>query len=120
MGFGNVTAERRAIEATYEDTADLFRSMAVTDENNISHNVQKALCEGIPCALSKGVNTSAEQKAQTVEHTNILFAAPEFEILPGDTVKVTRFGRVRNFTVLGFPDVYATHQEIKLKERGLA
>lgn len=120
MGFGNVAAERRAIEATYEDTADFFRSTAVTDANNISRDVQKALHEGVHCALSKGANTSAEQKAQTVDHTNILFVAPEFLILPGDTVKVTRFGRMRNFIVLGFPDVYATHQEIRLKERGLA
>ena len=120
MGFGNVTAERRAIEATYEDTADIFRSVAVTDENNISHSVQKALYEAISCALSKGANTSAEQKAQTVDHTSVLFIAPELDIKPGDTVKVTRFGRSRGFTVLGFPDVYATHQEIRLKERGLA
>ena len=120
MGFGNAAAERRAIEATYEDTADIFRTQAVTDANNISHDVQKSLYEGVSCALSKGTNASAEQKAQTVDHTNVLFLAPELEIKPGDTIKVTRFGRVRSFTVLGFPDVYATHQEIRLKERGLA
>lgn len=120
MAFGNAVAERRAIEMTYEDTADILRNEPQKDSDNITHDALVIAYSGIACALSKGTNSSVQQKAQLVDQTHVLFAAPELKVLPGDSVKVTRFGKLRAFAVLGYPDVYATHQEIKLKERDLA
>lgn len=120
MAFGNVSAERRAIESTYEDVADILRNSPEKDERGITRNILTEVYGGIPCALSRSSNSSAQQIAQTVDHSEMLFAAPEYDIHPGDTAKVTRFGKLREFEVLGISDVYATHQEIHLKEHDLA
>lgn len=127
--FGNPAAERAAIEMTYEDTADVSRTEPVTGANNITKDVPVVKYNEIICALSyTGGDKSNQTKAQNeVEYDAVIFAAPELLVLPGDGVSLKRFGRenpssqhVLTFEVVGRPVVYATHQEIKVKDGDLA
>lgn len=127
--FGNPAAERAAIEMTYEDTASVSRTDPKTGTNNITKAVPKVIYNEIICALSyTGGDKSEQEKAQNeVDYDAVIFAAPELLVLPGDTVTLKRFGRdtpssqrILTFTVAGRPDVFATHQEIKVKDGDLA
>lgn len=127
--FGNVTAERAAIEITYEDTAAVSRTEPKTGANKITKVVPVVIYNEIICALSyTGSDKSNQTKAQNeVDYDAVIFAAPDLLVLPGDSVSLKRFGRedpssqrLLSFTVVGRPPVYATHQEIKVKDGDLA
>lgn len=127
--FGNPAAERAAIEMTYEDTASVSRTEPVTGANNITKAVPVVKYSEIICALSyTGSDKSNQTKAQNeVEYDAVIFAAPDLLVLPGDSVTLKRFGRddtasqlLLTFEVVGRPAVYATHQEIKVKDGDLA
>lgn len=127
--LGNPAAERAAIELTYEDTATISRTTPQTGANNITKAVPTVIHNEIICALSySGSDKSEQAKAQnTVDYDAVIFAAPELLVLPGDSVSLKRFGRdnpssqiLLNFQVVGRPSLYATHQEIKVKEGDLA
>ena len=83
----------------------------------------------IICALSySGTNSSMQTNAQqNIDHDAVVFAGPDLKVLPGDTIVVKRFGRDDpssaqevTFEVIGRPSVYATHQEIKVKDGDLS
>lgn len=127
--FGNPAAERAAIEMTYEDTASVSRTEPVTGANNITNPVPVVKYNEIICALSHtGSDKSEQTKAQNeVDYDAVIFAAPDLLVLPGDSVTLKRFGRddpssqlLLTFEVVGRPAVYATHQEIKVKDGDLA
>ena len=126
--FGNPAAERTAIEQTYEDTAAISRTEPVTGENSITRAVPAVVYERVICALSySGSDSSQQTKAQNeIEYDAVVFAAPELTVLPGDKIALRRFGRtdlngrMLNFVVVGRPALYATHQEICVKEVALA
>lgn len=106
--FGNPAAERAAIEMTYEDTATISRTETTTGSNNITKTVPVV-------------------KYSEIDYDAVLFAAPDLLVLPGDSVSLKRFGRmdptsqrVLTFQVVGRPAVYATHQEIRVKDGDLA
>lgn len=120
--FGNPTAERAAIETLYEDTATISR-MEDKQVGNLTKKEPVEVYTDILCGLSQGGNSSTQTEAQqNVEHDAVLFCAPELTIMPGDIVSVRRFGvmPVITFEVLGRPDIFATHQEVKLKDGDLA
>lgn len=65
--------------------------------------------------------------ARALQRENEAFAAPDLLVLPGDSISLKRFGRedpnsrrLLAFQVVGRPAVYATHQEIKVKDGDLA
>lgn len=127
--FGNPAAERAAIEMTYEDTATISRTETVTGSNNITKTVPVEKYSAIICALSySGGDKSEQTKAQNeVEYDAVIFASPDLLVLPGDRVSLKRFGRIDpgsqrllSFEVVGRPAVYATHQEIRVKDGDLA
>ena len=127
--FGNPAAERAAIEMTYEDTASVSRTEPVTGANNITKPAPVVKYSEIICALSyTGSDKSNQTKAQNeVEYDAVIFAAPDLLVLSGDSVTLKRFGRddtasqlLLTFEVVGRPAVYATHQEIKVKDGDLA
>lgn len=127
--FGNPAAERAAIEMTYEDTATISRTEPVTGTNRITKTVPVVKYSEIICALSySGSDKSQQTNAQNeVDYDAVLFASPDLLILPGDRVSLKRFGRVDltsqrllTFEVVGRPAVYATHQEIQVKDGDLA
>lgn len=64
---------------------------------------------------------------QNIDHDAVVFTGPDLKVLPGDTIVVKRFGRDDpsstqevTFEVIGRPSVYATHQEIKVKDGDLS
>ena len=125
MAFGNASAERAAIELT----ATVSRTTSQKGKNNISVSSPSVIYDGIICALSyTGSDNSRQTDAQNnVDYDAVIFASPDLLVLPGDTIVVKRFGRDdpssgRNLTfeVIGRPSVYATHQEIKVKDGDLA
>lgn len=127
--FGTPTAERAAIEMTYEDTASVSRTEPVTGANNITKTALVVKYSEIICALSyTGSDKSNQTKAQNeVEYDAVIFAAPDLLVLPGDSVILKRFGRddpssqlLLMFEVIGRPAMYATHQEIRVKDGDLA
>ena len=127
--FGNPAAERATIEMTYEDTAAISRTEPVTGANHITKAVPVVKYSEIICALSySGSDKSQQTNAQNeVDYDAVLFASPDLLVLPGDRVSLKRFGRVDptsqrllTFEVVGRPAVYATHQEIQVKDGDLA
>ena len=129
MAFGNASAERAAIEMTYEDTATVSRTTPQRGINSLSKSVPTVIYNSITCALSySGSDSSGQTDAQNnVDYDAVIFAGPDFSVLPGDTIVVKRFGRddpssVRELTfeVVGRPSAYVTHQEIKVKDGDLA
>ena len=127
--FGNPSAERMAIEMTYEDTAAISRTIATRGGGNISKNVPSVVYSGVACALSySGSDSGRQTDAQNnVDYDAVIFASPDLLVLPGDTIVVKRFGRDNPssgrtliFEAVGRPAVYATHQEIRVKDGDLA
>lgn len=129
MAFGNATAERAALESTYEDTVKVSRTVPTRGTSNISKSIPNVIYDEIICALSlSGSDKSNQTKAQnTIDYDAIVFLAPDFNILPGDTIQVKRFGRdnpnstiLLNYEAIGRPSIYPTHQEVKVKDGDLA
>ena len=122
-------APSAAIEMTYEDTATISRTEQKTGKNKITNPVPAVIYSEIICGLSySGSDKSEQTKAQDeVEYDAVIFAAPDLLVLPGDVVSLKRFGRdnpssqiLLSFQVVGRPAVYATHQEIRVKDGDLA
>ncbi len=127
--FGNPSAERTAIETTYEDTATIYRTAPQTGTDGLTKAATAAVYQGIICGLSRSSEDgSGQTKAQNnVDYDAVIFAAPELQVLPGDRVSLQRFGldnpgsqQILHFAVVGRPAVYATHQEIQVKDGDLA
>ena len=126
--FGNPYAERMALEATYEDTAVIFRPEAVKGPDGFTRPQDRPVYTGVICALSAVSDNSSQTDAQqNLRYDCKLFVQPDKEICPGDTVTVSRFGRfqvpspsVQTFEVVGEPLLYATHREVLLKVVDLA
>lgn len=129
MAFGNASAERAAIERTYEDTAIVYRTTPQRGSDAFSTSDPSVVYPGITCALSyTGSDSSRQTDAQNgVDYSAVLFAGPDISVLPGDKIVVTRFGRddpssaiQLHFEAVGRPAIYATHQEITVKDGDLA
>lgn len=118
--MGKNETERRLLERLYEDTMTLSRAV-VQEAGGFARHGQTTLGSGIPCGLSfDGDKSRQTANAQTIDYDVTVFAAPELDIQPGDTLLVDRCGRVYTYEVVGFPAVYPSHQAIKAKGRGLA
>ncbi len=121
------SAERMAIEATYEDTCMIYRTETRTVDN-IADPVKIFVAGGVICALSqKSLTSSNQTDAQNeVSYEIKLFLPPGITILPGDEIAVKRFGRSNPvaseqlYSSAGQPMLYATHQEVIVKARSRA
>lgn len=51
--FGNPSAERTAIEMTYEDTATIYRTAPQTGADGLTQAVLAEVYQGIVCGLSR-------------------------------------------------------------------
>lgn len=128
MGFGNSSVERAAIEQTYEDIATVSRTKQITGANKVTTSVPVDVYSNTICALSMSGSDGEQTKAQNrIEYDAVVFFPPELSILAGDKITLKRFGRenpnssiVYNFKVVGRPAIYATHQEVKVKDGDLS
>ena len=112
--FRNVTAERAAVEQTYDAVCTITRQFA-EDVDGIARGTETVVAENVPCALSKGGDSSAVDLAGVISDSRVLFVAPEADIKAGDRVTVTLYGRTETLDVVSVPLLYATHQEVTLK-----
>jgi hypothetical protein len=112
--------EREAIESTYFDHCSAFRRSDVKDpETKQTKQVETAVLQNIPCALSqnKGGELSLSGNHGEASGSYTLFCAPDTDIRKGDKVSViTASGQ--NFTLwAGKGFSYAgSHSEIPLSE----
>ncbi len=114
--FGNVKAERAAIETTYTDTCDIIRNVE-KEVDFINRHIDEAVYKNIPCALVMGKSpTESTDTAAFFNYTAVVFMPPEIEVLAGDKIVVTRYGRTVEYTNAGRAAVYATHQEAAVVE----
>lgn len=84
--------EREAIESTYFDHCSTFRRSDVKDpETKQTKQIETAILQNIPCALSqnKGGELSLSGDHGTATGSYTLFCAPDADIAKGDKVAVT-------------------------------
>lgn len=114
--FGNVKAERVAIEMTYTDTCDIIRNVE-KEIDYVNRHIDEAVYKNIPCALVMGKSpTESTDTAAFFNYTAVVFMPPEIEVIAGDRIVVRRYGRMTEYTNAGRPAVYATHQEVAVVE----
>lgn len=111
--FGNVTAERKAIEHTYDAVCTISRQSAEYVDG-IAQGTVSVIADDVPCALSKGSDGSAQGMANVISDSRVLFIAPETDIRAGDKVTATLYGRTETLEAVGIPLLYATHLEVTL------
>jgi hypothetical protein len=116
MAFGNVKAERKAIEMTYLDVCKIERSVK-TETDGITKHSFNAVYENVKCALSNS-SVSAEQtdKYNDVVYSAKLFLPPDIDVYAGDKVTVIVEGRTVKFENMSAPALFPTHQVVFLKE----
>lgn len=114
--FGNIKAERAAIEMTYTDTCDIIRNVE-KEIDYVNRHIDEAVYKNIPCALVMGKSpTESTDTAAFFNYTAVVFMPPEIEVSAGDRIVVTRYGRKIEYTNAGRSAVYATHQEVAVVE----
>ncbi|MGG1554996.1 hypothetical protein [Paenibacillus ferrarius] len=119
MSFGNVAAERAAIESTYEGlcTVTVFDS-SKDPTTKVTAQTRTTLFADRPCGLSQGSlpASSKTDTDNTVSFDAKLFIDPDVTIPAGCEIRVVQNGMDALFRQVGMPFRYATHQEIKLLE----
>ncbi|MNO22868.1 hypothetical protein D3C76_126560 [compost metagenome] len=117
--FGNVPAERAALESTYEGLCTVTEMKDVKDP--VSGKTQQQpiiVLANKPCGLSQSTLPSATQTVTSdkVEYDAKLFISPDVVIKPGSRITIVQDGMTFEGEQAGKPFKYPTHQEIKLKE----
>ena len=128
MAFGNPATELAAIEATYEDTAVILHEIAITGDDKITKEVPQEVYACVNCGLSYAGDSSNQTKAQqNINYDAVIFMSPQLTILPGYKISLKRFGRdnatspiILHFEVIGQPSIYATHQQVKVRNGDLS
>ena len=116
--FGNIKAERAAVEATYTDICDVIRNIE-REVDFVNEHEEKTVHKNVPCALVMGKNPiESTDTAAFFNYTAKVFMPPEIEISAGDKISVTRYGRRVEYINAGRAAVYATHQEVAVAEDG--
>ncbi|OMD04734.1 ABC transporter ATP-binding protein [Paenibacillus sp. FSL R5-0636] len=119
VSFGNIPAERLAIESTYEGLCTVSEMKDVKDPvSGKTRQEPVVVFADEPCGLSQSTLPSATQTVTSdrVEYDAKLFISPDVTIKPGSRITVQQNGMEFKGEQAGKPFRYATHQEIKLKE----
>lgn len=117
--FGNIPAERAAIESTYEGLCTVSEMKDIKDPVSGKTRQQPiVVLADEPCGLSQATLPSATQTVTSdkVEYDAKLFISPDVTIKPGSRITVQQNGMELTGEQTGKAFRYATHQEIKLKE----
>ncbi|WP_339246888.1 ABC transporter ATP-binding protein [Paenibacillus sp. FSL R10-2796] len=119
VSFGNIPAERLAIESTYEGLCTVSEMKDVKDPLSGKTRQQPIIIlANEPCALSQSSLPAATQTvtADQINYDAKLFISPDITIKPGSRITVQQNGMEFKGEQTGKAFRYATHQEIKLKE----
>ena len=119
MPFGNVAAERAAIEMTYDGRCTVTEYQQVKDSVTKATRQQAVMVlEDQPCALSQTSSRPATGTAtdNTIDYDAKLFISPDVTIKAGSRIVVVQDGMTFEGEQAGKPFRYPTHQEIALKE----
>ncbi|MCY9658122.1 hypothetical protein P5G65_04860 [Paenibacillus chondroitinus] len=123
MAFGNVAAERVAIESTYEGSCTVTAFQTVKHPiTHVTGQQRINLFENEPCGLSQTTLASSikTETDNTIAFDAKLFISPDVTITAGCEIRVLQNGMDQKFEQVGEPFRYATHQEILLKQVGRA
>ncbi|MFH5185729.1 hypothetical protein ACHHV8_25485 [Paenibacillus sp. TAB 01] len=124
MPFGNVAAERAAIEMTYDGRCTVTEYRQVKDPVTKATRQQAVtVLEDQPCALSQTSLRAAQRTAtdNTIDYDAKLFISPDITIkAAGSRIVVVQDGMTFEGEQAGKPFRYPTHQEIMLKDTGRA
>ncbi|WP_240421653.1 ABC transporter ATP-binding protein [Paenibacillus periandrae] len=118
MAFGNVAAERAAIEMTYEGLCTVTEFVKTKDPDTKANKQQATpVLLNQPCALSQASlpAAGASDTANEINYDAKLFISPDVTIQPGSLITVTQDGMTFKGKHAGEPFRYPTHQEIMLK-----
>lgn len=112
-------SHRTAIESEYVGVANIKVMEDFKTDKGATKQIPKLRYSDVPCFLSFGTSAIADSNGNysTVEQTATLFLSPKYLIPPNSEISVTQFERTYVFKKSGLPEVYDTHQEIRL-ERG--
>lgn len=109
--------EKKAIELTYFDTADVYRNIE-TETNNICKKQRKLVFDNMKCSLSKKYVISAKvDNVNDLEGKYVLFCSKE--ILKGDEIHLTSMNGRKYILLAGMPHDLLSHFEVPVtvKER---
>lgn len=108
--------QRKAIESLYDRTAEVYHTVKERRLNGSTRLSYQPAIPAFRCRLSysKTTTTDPTETVAVVSQAVTLFCAPELEILPGATVKVTKNGKTEEYKSAGKAAVYDSHQEIPL------
>lgn len=119
MVFGNVVAERTAIEMTYEGLCTVSEFQSVKDPaTKATVQQMKIVLENEPCALSQTSlrSVSTTDTDNMIDYGAKLFISPDVTIKAGCEIRFVQNGMDSKFQQVGKPFRYSTHQEILLKQ----
>lgn len=109
---------RKAIEATYDGTCNIYEKHSVKDpDTKITKQEDVLVQQNIPCHLSYSSAPPASGSETVTAVTQIikLFLAPEVIIKPGSRIDVLQRGCKESYCQSGHAAVYVSHQEILLE-----
>lgn len=101
----------------YIGVCDVIEYRKVKRDNNSTGSIEVVVYENVPCRLSFGSSSEANQTdtATEIKQTVKLFVAPEIEINSGSKIIVTQNNKCAEYSNSGEVKMYPTHQEINLK-----
>ena len=111
-------AARKAIEATYFGTLTVTERKKEKDERSkLTKDVEVVVLENQPCKLSFEKLQTAIQSdsAATITQVTKLFVSPDISINAGSKITVSQDNVTTDYTFIGVPAIYPTHQEIILE-----
>ncbi|WP_084011932.1 hypothetical protein [Paenibacillus kribbensis] len=123
MQLGNPAVERMLLEMTYTGVCRVEGQTTYKDPvTGVERPKGGVIIDNQPCALSQASLPSSVQTDtnNNIEYDAKLFISPDVVVPAGSRIFVTQEGMNYQFTRSGKPFIYATHQEIKMKEVGEA
>lgn len=108
-----VIEEKQALEATYFDTASVYRNID-TKKGNLNKKERTLTIENMNCALSQKYTISSKMNnINDLEGEYILFCSKE--ILKGDEIHLTTMNGRKYILLAGMPHDLLSHYEIPVK-----
>ena len=115
LSKNQVVKIKKIIEQWYTDTCNVIVKTKVKKEGITSFE-DEVIYSGLKCVLSYVDNndTSQSDTADYIKKTALLILPPECTIPAGSRIEITKNGIKSEWQRSSEPDIYETHQEIKI------